>query len=325
MTAFYGDHTERDWWLAVFFACGAALTKQAGLYLLAFVWTSALLSLKHRRFAVRSATLILALVGSWYLFKEVQIRLGLEQSELYGVTVAAHDGRGLLERVLRVLRYVFSGGIAAWIAVTAGVTLVAMSLRDARQRAIVLGLVAPYSIIWLLLYSYDQRNIMLVLPFTAVAAVHGFGRGVEFVPTRLQVTAATIAALGVVGFAAHDDRALKDRQLAQQRTLGEPALNAALYRHLGENATGGKVGTGYQFLGFLPGFRERMVAMPGRLSVASLDTADRNPDIRYLLNPREWMTEDAWSAVESRIEDGRYRHVFDQPSVYGTVRLVQIK
>jgi hypothetical protein len=325
VTAFYGDQTERDWWLAVFFACGAALTKQAGLYLLVFVWTSALISLKRRRFAVRSAALILALVGSWYLFKEVQIRLGLEQSELYGVTVAAHDGRGFLERVLRVLRYVFGGGIAVWIAMITGVTLVAMSLRDARQRTIVLGLVAPYSVIWLLLYSYDQRNVMIVVPFAVVAAVHGFWWNVAFVPTRLQVTAAAIAALGAVGFAVHDERALRERQLAQQRALGDPALNAALYRHLGEDVTGGKVGTGYQYLGFLPGFRERMVAMPGRLSVASLDTAERDPDIRYLLNPPEWMTQAAWSEVETRIRDGRYRHVFDQPSVYGTVRLVEIK
>lgn len=77
LTAVYDDDpTERKWWFALFFACGAALTKQAGLFVLAFVWISALIAVRRPRFALRSAVLVLALVGSWYVLKEVQIGSG---------------------------------------------------------------------------------------------------------------------------------------------------------------------------------------------------------------------------------------------------------
>ncbi len=162
VTSLYGD--ERDRWLALFFAIGAALTKQAGICVLAFVWIDALVKVRSRRFALGSAALVAGLFASWYVMKEVQIQLGLDASEVASVTRAVHFGRGPLERVayagvlLGRIPYLGLLGIPGLLGAGA---LTLLSLRDARQRVVVLGLVLPFIVIWTFLYSYDTRNLSL--------------------------------------------------------------------------------------------------------------------------------------------------------------------
>jgi hypothetical protein len=327
VTALYGDDdgTERRWWLALAFACAAAVTKQAGLVPLAFVWVVALRAVRRRGFAIGSGTLVLALVGSWYGFKEAQIRIGQESSELPGVLVTAHKGADLVDRLERAVRFTTSGGSALGIAgAIVAAVLIALSLRDRKQRWIVLAIVLPYWLLWAIAYSYDFRNATLIVPFIALAVAHGLPSVPALRPTVLQLTAGAIALVGAVGFASYSEDGLRERQLAEQQMIGDARLNSALYAYFGANPIRGKIGTGYQYLGFLPGFHGRMVVFP-LLSVTTLDEIDRNPEVAYVMTTPEWSSAEAWFAIEQRIRHGQYRWIFDQPSSFGLARLVAVR
>jgi hypothetical protein len=325
---FAEERTTETWWLALLFGCGAALTKQAGFLVLAYVWVWALVVLEDRRFAVRSLLLVLALVGSWYVAKEIQIRLGFDDSEVGVVTVGVHAGRGALERLrfagellggMRVL-----GATGVW-GLLAALALLALSLRDAVLRPLVLGLVLPLLVIWAFLYSYDTRNASLVVPMLALAFAHALpARAVPWVPTRLQALGG-VGVLAAVAALAYDEQAAVASQVAQQRRIDQPELNAALYQYFEENPIRGKVLTGYQIFGFLPGFHGQMIVKAGIMSLADLDGAEANPEIAYVLEPPNWMSGEARWAMEQRIRAGRYRHVFHVSTTYGPMRMVELR
>ncbi|HET8542465.1 MAG TPA: hypothetical protein VFL83_21505 [Anaeromyxobacter sp.] len=332
VTALYAEErTERDWLLALFFACGAALTKQAGLFALAFVWAYALVERRDRKFVLSSAALVVVLVASWYVMKQIQIQLGLDGSEIPYVTGGVHQGRGPLERVLYAgvllgrIPYLGPLGIPALVAAAA---LVGIAARDARHRIIVLGLVLPFLAVWLFLYSYDTRNATLVVPLVALAMCHALpSREITRIPTRLELVAAAGVAVAAWGAVTYVEDEARERQLAQQRRIGDPEVNAALYQFFEANPIRGRVLTAYQMLGFLPGFKDRMVALPGVLRVAELDAADGDPEIGYLLHPVGWMSPTARQAIDERVAAGRYRHVFFARSRQGlgVLRFVQLR
>jgi hypothetical protein len=332
VTAVYAEErSERDWWLALFFACGAALTKQAGLFALVFVWTYALVSVRSRRFALRSAALVLGLVGSWYVMKEIQIQLRIDGSEITWVTGGVHAGRGPLQRVLYAgvllgrIPYLGALGLPALVV---GAALVALALRDRLQRVIVLGLVLPFAAIWLFLYSYDTRNVSLVVPLIALALCHALpARAIPWAPTRVEALAAAAVAVGVVGAVVYSEEAASKRQIAHQRQVGDPEVNQALYAYFEENPMHGKVHTAYQTFGFLPGFRDRMIVHGDPLRLQDLEAADANPEVGYLLHPIGWMSPAVRQVIDGRIAAGRYRHVFFARSKQGlgVLRMLEVR
>jgi hypothetical protein len=349
-TAIYADErTEGTWLLALLFACGAALTKQAGLYVLAFVWGWGLLAVRRSGFALRSGLLVLVLVGSWYGLKELEIRAGADGSEIAWVTGGVHAGRGALERLLnaaKLLRAVPLLGSLGWPGAIAAACLLALSLRHPLQRVLVLALLLPFLAIWLLLFSYDTRNASLALPFLALALAHAFARrpaggSVPAAPvaplaapdaarprwrwTRLQVVGAAVVAVGLLGGVAYSDEDARKSQVAQQREIGDPGLNQEIYRFFDVEPVHGKVLTGYQVLGFLPGFQDRMVVDPA-LTLEALLAAERDPGIVFVLHAWNLMEPAAWEHMARRLERGQYRWIFDRDAPpLGYFRLVQIR
>jgi hypothetical protein len=348
-TALYADErADSSWLLALFFACGAALTKQAGLYVLAFVWGWGLLAVRRRDFALRSGLLVLALVGTWYGLKELQIRAGADGSEIAWITGGVHFGRGPIERVLhaaKLLRAIPLLGGLGWAGGATVVALVALSLRHPLQRVLVLGLVLPFLAIWLFLVSYDTRNASLALPVVALALAHAFARRTagaaapaapsatlpplaahaRWPRTRLQLAGAAVLAVALGGGVAYSDVEARSSQLAQQREIGDRGLDQDLYRFFEVEPVHGKVLTAYQVLGFLPGFRNHMVVNTA-LTLEDLLAAERNPEIVFVLHAWNMMEPAAWDHMERRLEERRYRWIFDRDAPpLGYFRMVQIR
>lgn len=332
VTALYAEErTERDWWLALLFGCGAALTKQAGLYAMAFVWVYALLEVRRGKFALRSAALVLALVASWYVMKQIQINMGLDGSEIDYVTGGVHQGRGPLDRALYAgvllgrIPYLGKLGLPALLA---GAGLVLAALRDARQRVIVLGIVLPFLTIWTFLYSYDTRNAMLVVPLLVLAACHALpARELAWRPSRLELAAAAAVAVAIGGSIQYDEAETQKEQLAKRRQIWDAPVNAALYQFFEANPPRGKIVTAYQILGYLPGFEGRVVAHPGPLRSDDLEKLDADPEVSFLLHPLGWMSPGVRSTLDERVAAGRYRHVMyvRNTTGLGVLRLVQLK
>lgn len=323
------ERSERTWWLAILFACGAALTKQAGVFALLFVWGWALYTLRDRRFALRSALLIVLLVGSWYVVKQVLIGVGLDDSEVAWVTGGVHGGRGPLERLLYagVLmgRMKLLGATGVW-GLLGALALLVLALWERSLRVVLLGLVVPFLVIWAFLYSYDTRNASLVVPLIALAFTHALpSRDVTWVPGLPLAVAAVAVLAALVGALAYDEDEARRSQTAQQRRIDDAELNAEIYRYFDANPIRGKVFTGYQILGFLPGFRDRMIAKPGFWNLADLEAASGNPEVAYLLEPVNWMNPEVQYVVQERIRLGEYRLLFRAFSKYGMFVMLELR
>lgn len=267
----------------------AAVTKQAGLFILAvypvLAWTLAGKGSARPRPGQIAAAMLLALVLTlpWYAFSEYRIRAGHDTSEVKLVTNDTHQGRTLQQRVMVVPETIsrqvenspllnkgfrlLSGNLLAGgrvaLLLSAGLGLLVLaSLALPEWRPVAAAVVLPYAALWALYYSYDLRNISLVIPYAALAA--GFilapGGGTKGGPTPDSATGglplaplvtALFAALLVVMATIGNETLLK-RQLALQREITVPAVNRILYG-LQEQDPAGKVLTSYQPARYLPG------------------------------------------------------------------------
>jgi len=182
---------------------GAALTKQAALYLvgvypiLCFVKFNAsvrsISRLPRLGYAILSYIVLAALVSPWYLFVNDRIKRGVDQSEVPYVTNQIYHGADLGSRCINSLSTItkdittdilifahivrLRDSVIIPIAVIIGLLvllyLVCLGIRDTTPRLLVILVVAPYYVIWTLYFSYGIRNLAIILPVLAVAA--GFG------------------------------------------------------------------------------------------------------------------------------------------------------
>ncbi len=169
--------------LGAVLCAGAALTKQAGLYIAAvypvLAWSLVGRGAEGRRPqatfawpAIGVVVLVLAvLIAPWYVYKLLAIHRGADGAVAAYLLHDIHQGRNLWQRLLH------AGGLlhaaVPLPAVAALLAAMALALRDPVQRRLTLLVAAPFALLWALGFSYDLRNIALAIPFAAAAA--GFG------------------------------------------------------------------------------------------------------------------------------------------------------
>ena len=176
------DERQRTKYLIVgaLLAAGAASTKQIGLYVAAvhplLAWRMALCGRpeslrKHVRLLLGMCLVICVFVLPWYVYKYFDFRAGFDSDNTGVLLVDLHEGRGLLERLLH------AGGALVEALTAVGTVLlaiaVAASLREPLQRWFVGLFVVPLGLVWAIGFSYDLRNLAVIIPCVGVAA--GFG------------------------------------------------------------------------------------------------------------------------------------------------------
>ncbi len=181
---------------------GAALTKQAGLYVAGiYPILSYLLVLRFKSGLKYSNSVIVFVLYSvisactlpWYLFTQWRIASGLEESEISYVTQGIHNGMSYWERfsdafvklehsfdslysIVRWITFdtVYSHVVIILISILMASCLI-FSLRDSLCRYIFMLVSVPFYIIWACFYSYDLRNLSLAIPFFGI----GLGIGAQ--------------------------------------------------------------------------------------------------------------------------------------------------
>ena len=179
-------------------AGGAALTKQAGLFIAA-VYPILTWLLVYRatntsrgrerlwRMPLATAAILVTVVLPFYLVTQWAISTGQEASITQLLLNDMHEGRNLGERLLHALG-LLRQPLGSPLLILLVVAILA-GLRDKTARVLLLVVVVPFLFIWALGFSYDLRNIALVLPFAGMATGTGL---VEL----LGIGQKTIVALG---------------------------------------------------------------------------------------------------------------------------------
>lgn len=166
----------------------------------------------------------------------------------------------------------------------------------------------PYTLVWMLFYSYDLRNLMPLQPLLACGAAFALVRILRTPSLRRSfgiLAAVTAAAAIVPGILRADFRRLHREQ---ETRIGSPGLN----RELEQCGRLRPFATDYQFLEFLPGFGPDSFvfveySLPGDLNRHR--EAAANPAVKSFLVP-DYAAEEFRKDLEQRLKNGEIRLQF---------------
>gem|GEM_PF-6226086 len=166
----------------------AAVTKQLGVLMIPLFPLLFLLSGRPRagRSAfIKSAALSVVIAGSWYGIKVYDLITSRDQFGLPGIVETVP--LGLLERIPgaieRLDQYLIPGWATRPLRLAAYgllVLLAGVSVRREKKALIHLLIALAGTVFWILVASYDSRNLSLVVPFLALllgGAANGSGAG----------------------------------------------------------------------------------------------------------------------------------------------------
>jgi hypothetical protein len=308
--------------LGAVFAGGAAVTKQAGVYMLAlYPLLAYLLVLRSRRewtWQEKTRTLLLGLgiavllCVPWYVYKQVQIAQGLDANNVEYVTSGIYHGASMLERFSHAFQ-----SLDKYVVLLA-LMIPALFLLEGAYRWLVILLVIPFSLLWAGYFSYDTRNLALIFPVWGLAAGLCLERLIKIgfdLVLRLKVERSKayigviLLVLALIGLSfAYPAAALKEKQTAQQKQIFNASLNAQLYDYIGQVGNNIKILTNYP-IEFLPGL-ENLEVNYSFTDYASFNQQISQPEINYLLIPVN--VDDAIKrSVTQNLDNGNYRLIFE--------------
>ena len=356
----------RDIALPLVLAAGASVTKFNGAVALAVVLALALaghvvnragLTLRDwARSAMVALGVILLVSASWYGMKALDFIAGRDQpntGSLQAATNAASQSSQALGHLVGAVEVI----PGRWVAVVVVMALMVLTAPLRRARWVSLG-IASYTVLWALYLGYDFRNEFIVVPFVAyiaslgiVALVHNrFGASCDLevdwesglrTGRPMQLAIVVVLALGVVvASAALPQRQLVAHELAEQRRLGVPDINDAMYS-LDARSGGlrGRILTDYAYLQVLPGFRNNPIRVEHneKLTIDFVEEHElRASDMKgskYLLLSDSPAHPDVNAAVQKGLADRAYSLVFSAdgatpgPAAYAervTVQLLRV-
>lgn len=113
-----------------------------------------------------------------------------------------------------------------------------------------------YFLVWALFFSYDLRNLTLILP--VVGVISGFGLNDILSLKRINTFLFLLLMVLLVIFGINRDNlknAIIEQQMNAQMQFGFPDLNKPIFSFFQKHSLHGTILTNYAFLKFLPGFR----------------------------------------------------------------------
>lgn len=282
--------------LGSIFAAGTALTKQNGLLVFVLYPLLALLivednstdSLKTRISKLLKPMAIGFLVlAPWYTFNEVQILLGLNESNMAFLAGAErHSGRSYWERAVRAVELM---GIYKFLFPLA---IAALPVIDKHFRRVAALMIFPYSIIWLFMFSIFVRNLAMVFPFLAMTAGLGIYAFLELglkltdrieLP-RMKVGFALIPVLLIlIAFSLEvTDAKLAELQINDQKNALLYKMNHRLYDLFEEENAAAPIMTKYP-LEYLPDLGAYKIPEPFTIYQEFYENFSLHPEVAYFL------------------------------------------
>jgi len=345
--------------LITIFACAAAITKQSGLIVLLFatvydIWylykNKKQLSKKvFLKVIILLIFIILIVVFLWYLIKEIQIVSGVDLSSIKYCIHDIYKGDNLIQRLNNVIqKYFISRSIPERIISIFMSFFLLLGLFKKESRWILIIFIYPFILIWCFFFSYDHRNLAVLLPFLAYSSAFGINFFIEkvykiwpglkkimnfklmynfekesfyvnFRKYNIFLTIIAIFLVLILSFTINDNSII-EQQLSLQRQLGYPALNDLIYKYKNEKGIEGQIITDYWHLGLLPEFKDssRRIAFPGvdcNSNVLAIfydnDPFDKiSSDTNYLLLSNR-LSEEILEKINKKIIDGEYNLIFE--------------
>ena len=265
----------------------AVLIKQGGLYMIfPFIIASIIIFLKHHQEPVNRKRLIAIMFASYtvlalpyYIYKEIQMNKGVEKSEVSWVTQDIYAGKTKLQRLEDAsvgfrdtvtditlinslpesMRAVTKLAFFSILILLSG-----LSFANPLGRFVMLFIVIPYYLIWGLFFSYDLRNVSLLIGFWGFALGTGTVVGLNVLARihsrQRKLTAIALLTLFVIFVSIKFPR---QRLLAIERrmameTILDPILNKLLYQHLDSGNIKGKFLSSYPMGPYLPDVRDHL-------------------------------------------------------------------
>ncbi|MBA4385136.1 MAG: hypothetical protein C0410_10410 [Anaerolinea sp.] len=341
--------------LGAFFVSAAALTKQAGIwlvlvypFLIAFRRSSK--PKKSTALIIQSILIMIFLIAPWYLFKEIQIRTGIETSEIGRVTSLVLD-RNNFSQIISSAGSLFINSLKnnyfpKTITFILLIILLAFSYRNKLWGLVCSLVIIPFSIGWIFFFSYESRNLDLIIPLMAIAAgvgLHNFlNLDIEKIrsffqqKTRRSITQFTILVfkgtrkiflsikvwyflflIPIVFFLPRwvPDNRLIQNSLIKQRYMGDPPINDLIYDYKAKNGLNGKIVTEYQYLGFLPEL-DKYYVFSLTDSPEFIDKFN-DPGIGYALFNDHWWSEEVRDYVMRLVDEKKIQLIFTYPTPSG--------
>jgi hypothetical protein len=350
------QRNQKNMLLAFALACAAAVTKQAGIYILVIIlgWVIFTLIKEKNQWSFKAISrtsillvlILMIIVLSWYIYISVQIDKKVEISEKNGIIHAMNQVHGDRTPGQRFIygfeKLLKKGDFNSGLIFAMVLFFLLFALTHKKSRAIVLAIVIPYTLIWGYFFSYDNRNLALAFPFIAFACAYGFRAylGKLFAGTGTNGATGTYAdgytfswiylSLFIVSVAVflnmtiYSKSNLINNQYEQRTQIGVPRLNKLLYDYLDSQGYTGKIFSAYQYLAVLPKLKDLYVPLPyyEKITVKKhIDGVLKAKDIHYFLVLKRRIKPSAQKRIDEKIKNGEYKPIFN----YKGYQLFKIK
>ncbi|MBN2047370.1 MAG: hypothetical protein JW750_05975 [Anaerolineaceae bacterium] len=314
--------------VAFLLACGAAVTKQPGLYvmglspfLIYFVLFYKHASLREATFLKRAALIVVIfglLTLFWYGLKVIGIEQGKDASNLGFLLKERYEDANILRRMIDAL---FGLGIYG----AAFAVLFAFLLySDRLVWWITLLIPIPYVFFWGAFANYSTRNLALAIPFWALAlgtiADGAMNWGKRILATvRLErlpvIVLGLIAALLLaVGGLLLPDEQLERANQQQRQEIFSPSMNQYLLELANSSDEELTIFTNYP-VEHIPGIKMNKLTMNLQDDEAFMAMMDSGRADLLLLHPASSEPIRAW--VEDRINEGTFTVLFIEADFLG--------
>lgn len=236
------------------------ITKQAGLLiaplLVIFAGCLGILKKISKKSMVVFGIMFSVIVISFYLWSYIGVQTGTNASYVNWLIGGIHGGRNWIERIAFSTWTVY--GI--WYIVSpimAVATLV--SLLDRQWRWVNIVLFFPYTVVWMLGFSYDTRNWTVGMILWGIAIAFGVDyimeglRNGKIQEKRIAKGAliCMVLGVGIILYRVPSQR-LENAQIEQQKKIVDPELNAELYSYFDTHKIDGKILSYMSHVGYLP-------------------------------------------------------------------------
>lgn len=254
-------------------SASAALTKQSGLYIAITYPVFAYFMLLKNKNHPKPTTLILQvifiqalLIFPFYLQEELPILLHKTTSS-YDFMLKQILPRSILQRPLFFYKHILPLYYNR-TSLIIGLILIALGLfKKNIYRNIFIFYVAPFFLLWLYFFSYDVRNLAIIVPFISILASIGililFKATVKCLTYRKKITlacakdiAATLFVILIVGWLSiqYNMNYLMKSQQSQQMQIGIPEVNHYLLKQYKDNKKDFNLITNAAYLKFTPDY-----------------------------------------------------------------------
>jgi len=320
-------------YLGAIFAAGAAVTKQAGLWVvLAYPFLLFFINNKeeNRRYVYSHIPGILVIytliIFPWYGYKEYQIRTSKEVSEISYVISLVDPSKSWpqrLENSFTLIKDHFK--LISERVIVVLLSFLMIFAYNEKFYKVLLGLIIiPFTLLWALYFSYDTRNLNLVIPLIGLAAGIGLQKilnklkqiDIFYIPIKILSSIKIVYLLIPILFVfllplRYSDTYMINKSIAKQKQIGYPWLNQRIYEHQSRFGFDGKILTDYQYLGFLPGLEQYYSLGHSNFPLTFIKQIN-DTSVGYTLLNSDWASPEVIEYVRQNITDGTMQIIFEE-------------